>query len=111
LLEELNVIAQRNIERYHDDRQNCFVIESRAGDARRFVFPPDPTVLYLFNPFPRHIWREMLANLHASLAAAPRPVYVIYHNAVHDDLLLGEKWLHEVGRTHQFVVYEALIAD
>lgn len=107
LLEELNAIALQNIARYRSDHQKCFVIESHVGDARNFDFPAEPTVLYLFNPFPRHIWHELLANLHRSQLAAPRPVYLIYHNAVHEDLLAAEGWLHELGRTHQFVVYEA----
>ena len=108
LLEELNAIALQNIAAYHSDQQKCFVIESQAGDARRFNFPSEPMVLYLFNPFPRHVWRDVLANLHNSLVAGPRPVYVIYHNAVHDDILAAQAWLHEVRRTHQFVIYEAI---
>jgi hypothetical protein len=107
LLEELNAIAVQNIARYHSDEQRCFAIESHAGDARHFQFPAEPTVLYFFNPFPRHIWREVLANLHASLDAWPRPMYAIYHNPVHEDILNAEPWLHEVKRTHQYVIYRA----
>ena len=107
LLEELNAIATANIARYHSDEQRCFAIEARAGDARYFDFPAEPIVLYLFNPFPRHIWREVLANLQASLGATPREVFVIYHNAVHEDILKAQGWLSEVRRTHQFVIYEA----
>jgi len=107
LLDELNAVAVRNIGRYRDDQQKCFAIESHTGDARHFEFPLEPTVLYLFNPFPRHIWRELLANLHRSLLAAPRLTYVIYHNPVHEDMLAAESWLHEVGKTHQFVLYES----
>lgn len=109
LLEELNTIAVQNIARYHSDDQRCFVIESHAGDARHFEFPPEPTILYLFNPFPRHIWREVLANLQASLIAAPRPVYVVYHNPVHDDIPKSQGWLQERNRTHQLVIYEAML--
>jgi hypothetical protein len=108
LLEELNAIASQNIARYHSDEQCCFAIESHAGDARYFPFPTEPTVLYLFNPFPRHIWREVLANLHGSLQAAPRPVFVIYHNPVHEDIPNSQPWLNEVKRTHQFVIYQTL---
>lgn len=107
LLEELNAIAVRNIARYRSDEQRCFAIESHAGDARSFQFPAEAMVLYFFNPFPRHIWREVLANLHASLQAWPRPVYAIYHNPVHEDILNAEPWLHEVKRTHQYVIYQA----
>jgi hypothetical protein len=107
LLEELNSIAAANIARYHSDEQRCFAIETHSGDARYFEFPAEPTVLYLFNPFPRHVWREVLTNLHASLGTTQREVTVIYHNPVHEDILKSHGWLHEVRRTHQFVIYEA----
>jgi hypothetical protein len=107
LLEELNRIAVQNIARYHSEEQRCLALESHAGDARYFQFPPEPTVLYLFNPFPRHIWREVLANLQESVRNAPRPVYVIYHNPVHEDLLNPQTWLHEQSRTHQYVIFRA----
>ena len=107
LLEELDRIAVDNLKRYHDDEQRCFAIESHAGDARHFDFPAEPTVLYLFNPFPRHIWRETLDRLHDSLLASPRPVYVIYHNPVHEDIPNSQSWLRELKRTHQFVIYQA----
>lgn len=111
LLAELNAIALQNIARYQSDSQKCFAIESHAADASRFAFPAGPIVLYLFNPFPRHIWRDVLANLYRSLLAAPRPVYLIYHNPVHQDILAAESWLQELGRTHQFVVYQAVMSD
>jgi hypothetical protein len=107
LLEELNRIAVDNLNRYRSDEQQCFALESHAGDARHFDFPAEPTVLYLFNPFPRHIWREMLVRLHDSLLASPRPFYVIYHNPVHEDNPNSQSWLRELKRTHQFVIYEA----
>ncbi len=109
LLEELNVIAQQNLTRYRSDQQRCFALESHAGDARRFQFPAEATILYLFNPFPRHVWREVLANLHNSLLHMPRALYLIYHNPVHEDIVREQGWLREVTRTHQFVVYEARI--
>lgn len=111
LLHELNAVAARNIARYRNERQKCFAIESHTGDARHFNFPAEPIVLYLFNPFPRHIWRDLLDNLHRSLRAAPRPAYVIYHNPVHEDILAGERWLHESARSHQFTLYQAQISD
>lgn len=108
LLEELNAVALQNISRYRSDEQRCFTIQSLTGDARHFEFPAEPTVLYLFNPFPRHIWREVVANLHASLLVAPRQVFLIYHNPVHEDILAAQSWLHERTRTHQFILFEAI---
>jgi hypothetical protein len=107
LLEELNAIAVANIARYVSDEQRCFAIETHAGDARYFEFPAEPTVLYLFNPFPRHIWREVLTNLHESLRTSRREMFVVYHNPVHEDILKAQGWLREVRRTHRFLIYEA----
>lgn len=109
LLEELNEIAVRNIAAYRGAEQLCLSIESYAGDARYFDFPAEPTILYLFNPFPRHVWRQVLVNLRNSMETAPRAVYMIYHNPVHEDILNSQSWLHELKRTHQFLLYEATI--
>jgi SAM-dependent methyltransferase len=108
ILAELNEIAQQNIARYKSEGQKCFAIESCAGDARRFEFPLEPIVLYLFNPFPEHVLREVLANLHQSVTAHPRELYVIYHNLVLEGVFAEQKWLRPVRRTPQFAIYEAL---
>jgi hypothetical protein len=107
LLPELNKIARQNIARYRSDQQKCFAIESHAGDARKFAFPAEPTVLYLFNPFPEPVLREVLSRLESSVRATPRPVYVIYHNLVHEAVFAECSWLRPIHRTHQFAIYEA----
>jgi hypothetical protein len=53
----------------------------------------------------------MLANLHRSLLAAPRPVYLIYHNPVHQDIVDAQNWLQEFARTQYFVVYKAAMGE
>lgn len=111
LLEELHVTAAENIARYHSDQQKCFAVESHAGDARQFTFPTEPTVLYLFNPFPAYVLLEVLANLHQSLLANPRRCFVIYHNLIHEPVLAGQSWLRRIHRTDQFAVFEAGTAD
>jgi hypothetical protein len=107
LLPELNEIASRNIARYRSEQQKCFSIESHAGDARHFEFPGEALVLYLFNPFPEYVLRNVLQNLHESWKAAPREIYVIYHNLVHEEVFRAQSWLRELHRTHQFAVYRA----
>ncbi len=109
LLGELNQVAQQNIARYRSERQKCFAIESHAGDARSFEFPGEAFVLYLFNPFPEYVLREVLANLHRSVTALPREVYVIYHNLVHENVFADQAWLRLVQRTHQFAILEATV--
>jgi SAM-dependent methyltransferase len=110
LLDELDAVARQNIARYHGEQQKCFAIESQSGDAREFVFPREPIVLYLFNPFPEFVLATVLANLHNSLAEFPSPVFVIYHNLVHEGVLAAAStWLHPIYRTSQFAIYRAAV--
>jgi len=108
LLAELDAVARQNIARYHDDQRKCFALESRTGDARDFLFPAAPAVLYLFNPFPEHTLRTVLANLRNSLIEFPRrPVYVLYHNLVHERVFAECAWLQPILRTPQYAIYRA----
>jgi hypothetical protein len=109
LLAEFEAIARQNIARYHGPQQKCFALESQQNDAREFVFPNEPIVLYLFNPFPEHVLRDVLANLQKSLNISPRPVFVIYHNLVHEGMFAESGWLQAEYRTPQFAIYRALV--
>jgi SAM-dependent methyltransferase len=109
LLTELKDIAAANIARYHSVTQRCFNIETYSADARHFQFSADATILYLFNPFPEHILREVLANLKESVLTSPREIYVIYHNLVHENVFREQTWLRELRRTHQYATYQAVV--
>jgi hypothetical protein len=50
------------------------------GDAAEFVFPDEPTVIYLFNPFQGKVMDRVIANIERSLQSAPRDLWVIYVN-------------------------------
>lgn len=106
-LAELDAIARENIARYHSEQQKCFALESNAADARDFAFPDEATVLYLFNPFPEDVLRTVLANLHGSLIHSPRPLYLAYHNLVHENAFAAQDWLQPVYRTTQYAIYRA----
>lgn len=104
LLPELHRIAQKNISKYRSESQKCFVVESQCGDAREFVFPPEPLVLYLFNPLPESGLVQVIGNLERSLRENPRPVYVLYHNPLLEHVLAGST-LGRAGGTHQYTKY------
>jgi SAM-dependent methyltransferase len=106
LLPELNRIAKENLRKYKSEAQKCFRLESLCGDARDFVFPAEPTVLYLFNPLPVTGLTQVIANLDASLAENPRRVFVLYHNPLHDQIASASARLKKTGGTHQYSVYE-----
>jgi SAM-dependent methyltransferase len=105
LLPELDRIAQDNIKRYKSESQKCFTIESIRGDARDFAFPPEPMILYLFNPLPEPGLVSLLANLKRSLEQNPRPVFVLYHNPLLEHVLAANQWLRKFGGTHQYSLY------
>jgi len=107
LFPALHRIAQQNIRKFKSDSQRCFAIEAICEDARAFTFPPEPTVLYLFNPLPEAGLAEMLRNLEASLQRRPRAVFVLYHNPLLEPLLTKQRWLQRLTGTHQYSLFAA----
>lgn len=107
LLEELHEAAKRNIASYRSETQKCFNIEAYCIDARKFLFPQEPLVLYLFNPFPDYILNAVLEKLRLSVVSYPREIFVIYHNLIHEALFEARPWLRQLHRTHQFAIYRA----
>jgi len=107
LLPALHHIAQENLQKYHSESEKCFALESICENAAAFAFPAEPTVLYLFNPFPEAGLRRMLANLDQSLRENPRPVYVLYHNPLLEHVLRESTALTKVGGTHQYSAYKS----
>jgi hypothetical protein len=108
LLPDLHRIAEENVRRYKSDSQKCFAIETKLEDARKFVFPPEAMVLYLFNPLPEPGLIQLISNLEESLSENPRPVYVIYHNPILESAFAKSRQFKKVSGTHQYSIYETL---
>jgi len=98
-------VAQENLRNYKSDKQRCFIVESVCSDAREFVFPMEPTVLYLFDPLPASGLSVVIANLEQSLRKQPREFYVLYHNPVLEHALGKSSLLRKIGGTHQYSVF------
>jgi SAM-dependent methyltransferase len=105
LLPALHQIAQENLARYKSESQKCFALEAVCGDAANFSLPAEPLVLYLFNPLPESGLRRVMANLDSSLRAHPRAVYVLYHNPLLEQVLVGSAVLTKLGGTPQYSIY------
>src|SRR5580693_7222042 len=105
LLPALHQAAQENLSKYRSESQKCFALESICADATEFPFPAEPTVLYLFNPFPEAGLRRMMANLEQSLRQHPRAVYVLYHNPLLEHVVSECGELRRLRATHQYAVY------
>ena len=104
-LPRLHRVAEENINNYKSDAQKCFAIESVCGDACEFMFPAEPTVLYLFNPLPEMGLERLIANLDLSLQRSCRPLYVIYHNPLMDHILGRSTALKKIGGTKSYSLY------
>jgi SAM-dependent methyltransferase len=105
LLPGLHRVAQENIKKYESDSQQCFAIDCLLGDACEFAFPPEPTVLYLFNPLPESGLVKMVSNLEHSLREHARPVFVLYHNPLLEHALTQSGTLKKIAGTHQFSIF------
>lgn len=104
---ELHRAAQQNIAGYSDGRQQCRKIEAVCMDARDFQFPPEPLVVYLFNPFSEATFAEVLENLHRSVEQSPRQVYIAYRFTEFEPLLAQAPWLERIAGAEQWAVYRA----
>ena len=105
LLPSLHRIAQENIRKYSSEKQRCFQIKSILGPGEAFAFPPNPTVLFLFNPFPESVLEKVMQNLERSLRESPRPVYVIYHNPLLERVVADSALLSKTKSAQQYCVY------
>jgi SAM-dependent methyltransferase len=105
LLPELHWVAKENIAKYKSDSQQCFAIDCLLGDACEFVFPAEPTVLYLFNPLPESGLVRVIRNLEDSLREHRRPVFVLYHTPLLEHVLTRSTAFRRILRTPQFSVF------
>jgi Histone methylation protein DOT1 len=107
LIAELHRAAEENIRDYRSPTQRCVQIESVITDAREFELPEEPLVLYLFNPLPERALSDALQRLGKSLVQTPRPVWIVYHNPLLENVFAPSSCLEKVGGTEQYSVYRA----
>lgn len=105
LLPELHRVAQENVGRYKSDSQQCFAIDCFLGDASDFAFPPEPTVLYLFNPLPESGLARVIGSLEQSLREHPRPMVVLYHHPLLEHVLTRNGALKKIAGTPSYSIF------
>ena len=105
---ELHKIAQDNVARFNSSARKCNRISSFCMDARDFEFPLEPTVLYLFNPFPDYVLRDVMTKLRESLRVHPRQTYVIYNTPWEAHVLRDFPFLKKIHERENFQIYEAV---
>ena len=106
---DLHAIAEQNIEMFDVSGRQCTRIESVCMDAREFQFPQTPLLVYLFNPFPDYVLRNVLENLGRSLAENPRITYVAYNAPFEQHAFVGLDWLERIVHHERYQVYRARV--
>jgi hypothetical protein len=110
---ELHAIAEKNIEIYRPDIQPCRNFELHRENATSFVFPAEPLVLFMFNPFGDETMKCVLENLEVSLKSVPRQAYIIFAHAKLSDmrrfeaLLVNTNFRRWRTTTDRYSIYEA----
>jgi SAM-dependent methyltransferase len=105
LLPQLHRVAQQNIAKYKSDSRQCFDIDCLLGDASQFAFPPEPTVLYLFNPLPESGLVKLVSSMEHSLREHHRPMFVLYHNPLLEHVLTRNAAFKRIAGTPQYSIF------
>jgi len=104
-MQELHQLCLDNIQRWRKAHPGSPEIEALCMDVRDFQFPPEPLVIYLFNPFPESVFAAVLENIRHSVSTNPRPIYIAYRYPELDALLTQSGWLEKIAGTEQWAVY------
>lgn len=105
LLPQLHAVAERNLRSFAPPDREAGRIVLLCMDAAAFEFPPDPTVLFLFNPLPEPALQQLVERLDRSLDLRPRTAYVVYHNPVLEYILSNDRRWERLAGTMQYCVY------
>jgi hypothetical protein len=107
---QLNAIAQQNIVRYSSPTQQCRQIETVQMDFAQYFLPPEPLVLFFYDPCEARVLEQVLANLRASWQKTPRPIYLIYVAPAEEWILQSSGFLAKSAQNAQlnFCVYSSL---
>jgi hypothetical protein len=98
----LDAIARKNVETYRNPRQKCMDIQPLLMDATQYEFPPEPLVVYFYNPFVGPAMESVIKNLDRSIAGHPRDVVVVYWNPVSAELFEKARHLTLCGQEVHF---------
>jgi SAM-dependent methyltransferase len=80
---ELAEVARANAEVLKARTPGTGTIEVVEGDATTYPLPPEPTLLYLYNPFGSGSMRVVAESVTTSLREHPRVFFVLYLNPWH----------------------------
>jgi tRNA A58 N-methylase Trm61 len=103
---ELNRVAKENIRNYQNSEQQCNDIQLVLRDVTEYVWPSDPLVLYMFNPFNEKIVQTLVTRIRESLEAHPRPLFILYKNPVANRVFEEGNFLKTVRFSKAYAIYK-----
>jgi len=108
VMSELHRSAEENISawRTQSPARTVAAIDAMCLDARTFVFPETPLVVYLFNPLPESGLHQVLRNIEESWRRVPRTIWVVYHNPLLEHILASSTILSRVQRDSQYSLFK-----
>jgi SAM-dependent methyltransferase len=108
---ELHAVALANLAKNRGPKRRCDSVKSLCMDFLEFPLPPQPGVLFFFDPCDENVLAKILTKITQSLQESPRELYVIYvaPNAAKERLLDAAACLRKLVRNgeHNFCVYKA----
>ncbi len=104
-VKEFHEIALANLRRWPASKILCGKITLKCEDATAFDFPPDPLVVYLFNPFGGRLMAQVMSNLAVSVRERPRDVVILYVNPKQEKVVLETPGIHLLARDKYHSAY------
>jgi SAM-dependent methyltransferase len=102
LSSELNEIAQKNLSRCNKDKQKCKDVAALLADACAYEFPPEPLVIFMYNPFGEKTMSHVIGNLIGSFRECPRPILIVYWRPRLHSLLMDTGFLEHIQTYETF---------
>ena len=101
---ELHRIAEANVA----SRQRAAragTVELLCQDARDYEFPPQQSLVYMFNSFRGGVMKTVLDRIERWFLSTRNDLYVLYFNPVCDSLLAASPVLTKIKGTSQYSIY------
>ena len=102
--------ARANVPGFSAATGNRRPVEIVEQNATEFQLPPEPCLLYFFNPFGPRLMREVIAQIESSIESNPRRLLVIYNNPQHPECFAESRYLkltHETPGERSWLIYES----
>lgn len=99
--------AEQNLRSYRSKTQRCHNISVRCMDVTDFQLPPEPEVLYFYNPFKDPVMQRVAQEIEWSMQRSPRDLLVLStgQTAARDRAFGARRQFERLRRERYFDIY------